>query len=66
MVKFFISVVRSYAICCGNLTQSCISCPAETEMKFGGLISTSNIVKGEKITIQSDSDLLWTINIKKL
>uniref|UniRef100_A0A5B6ZG40 Thiamine pyrophosphokinase n=2 Tax=Davidia involucrata TaxID=16924 RepID=A0A5B6ZG40_DAVIN len=37
----------------------------DTEMRFGGLISTSNIVKGEKITVQSDSDLLWTISIKK-
>ncbi|KAA8543110.1 hypothetical protein F0562_021395 [Nyssa sinensis] len=38
---------------------------ADTQMSFGGLISTSNIVKGEKITVQSDSDLLWTISIKK-
>ncbi|XP_015891888.1 thiamine pyrophosphokinase 1 isoform X2 [Ziziphus jujuba] len=38
----------------------------ETEMRFGGLISTSNIVKGEKITVRSDTDLLWTISIKKL
>ncbi|WRX09673.1 thiamine pyrophosphokinase [Theobroma cacao] len=38
----------------------------ETEMRFGGLISTSNIVTGEKVTVQSDSDLLWTISIKKL
>ncbi|RVW54603.1 Thiamine pyrophosphokinase 1 [Vitis vinifera] len=37
----------------------------DTEMKFGGLVSTSNIVKGDKITVQSDSDLLWTISIKK-
>lgn len=36
-----------------------------TEMSFGGLISTSNIVKEEKITVRSDSDLLWTISIKK-
>ncbi|XP_038681234.1 thiamine pyrophosphokinase 1-like isoform X2 [Tripterygium wilfordii] len=36
-----------------------------TEMSFGGLISTSNIVKGEKVTVRSDSDLLWTISIKK-
>lgn len=40
--------------------------PDETEMRFGGLISTSNIVTGEKVTVQSDSDLLWTISIKKL
>ena len=38
---------------------------ADTEMRFGGLISTSNIVIGEIITVQSDSDLLWTISIKK-
>ncbi|XP_023515266.1 thiamine pyrophosphokinase 1 isoform X1 [Cucurbita pepo subsp. pepo] len=36
----------------------------DTEMKFGGLVSTSNIVKGEKVTVQSDSDLLWTISLK--
>ncbi|XP_027348890.1 thiamine pyrophosphokinase 2 isoform X1 [Abrus precatorius] len=35
-------------------------------MRFGGLISTSNIVKGDIVTVQSDSDLLWTISIKKL
>ncbi|KAG2322542.1 hypothetical protein Bca52824_015755 [Brassica carinata] len=37
----------------------------DTEMRFGGLVSTSNMVKGEKITVESDSDLLWTISIKK-
>ncbi|KAK2990616.1 hypothetical protein RJ640_019896 [Escallonia rubra] len=37
----------------------------DTEMRFGGLISTSNIVKDEKVTVRSDSDLLWTISIKK-
>ncbi|XP_028775915.1 thiamine pyrophosphokinase 1-like [Neltuma alba] len=37
----------------------------DTEMKFGALVSTSNIVKGEVVTVQSDSDLLWTISIKK-
>ncbi|XP_044502678.1 thiamine pyrophosphokinase 1-like isoform X1 [Mangifera indica] len=37
----------------------------DTEMRFGGLVSTSNIAKGEKITVTSDSDLLWTISIKK-
>jgi len=34
-------------------------------MRFGGLISTSNLVKEEIITVESDSDLLWTISIKK-
>ncbi|KAG8389477.1 hypothetical protein BUALT_Bualt02G0233400 [Buddleja alternifolia] len=36
-----------------------------TEMRFGGLISTSNIVKEKIVTVQSDTDLLWTISIKK-
>ncbi|WCJ34265.1 Thiamine pyrophosphokinase 2 [Euphorbia peplus] len=35
------------------------------EMRFGGLVSTSNIVKEEKVTVQSSSDLLWTISIRK-
>ncbi|KAK7259343.1 hypothetical protein RIF29_24947 [Crotalaria pallida] len=38
----------------------------DTEMRFGGLVSTSNIVTGDIVTVQSDSDLLWTISIKKL
>ncbi|KAG6785105.1 hypothetical protein POTOM_010828 [Populus tomentosa] len=37
-----------------------------TEMRFGDLVSTSNLVQGEKITVQSSSDLLWTISIKKV
>ncbi|CAL9208205.1 thiamine pyrophosphokinase 1 isoform X1 [Musa acuminata AAA Group] len=36
-----------------------------TRMSFGSLISTSNIVREERITVHSDSDLLWTISIKK-
>ncbi|XP_078156652.1 thiamine pyrophosphokinase 3-like [Carex rostrata] len=39
---------------------------SDTAMGFGGLISTSNIVKEEKVTVSSDSDLVWTISIKKL
>ncbi|KAF6142624.1 hypothetical protein GIB67_015110 [Kingdonia uniflora] len=35
------------------------------EMEFGGLVSTSNVVREEKITVQSDSHLLWTISIQK-
>lgn len=35
------------------------------KMEFGGLVSTSNIVTGEIVTVQSDSDLLWTISLKK-
>ncbi|KAF7804844.1 thiamine pyrophosphokinase 1 isoform X1 [Senna tora] len=37
----------------------------DTKMKFGGLVSTSNIVKEDIVTVKSDSDLLWTISIKK-
>lgn len=37
----------------------------DTSMSFGGLISTSNIIREEKITVHSDSDLLWTISLKK-
>ncbi|KAH9610298.1 hypothetical protein KSS87_023418 [Heliosperma pusillum] len=37
---------------------------SDTEMKFGGLVSTSNLVTGEIVTVNSDSDLLWTISIK--
>lgn len=56
-----------YVICYTRLMhrESVMSIPDNTEMSFGGLISTSNIVKEEKITVRSDSDLLWTISIKK-
>ncbi|MCL7050774.1 hypothetical protein MKW94_006521 [Papaver nudicaule] len=37
----------------------------DTEMKFGGLVSTSNMVREEKITVKSDSDLLWTISVRR-
>ncbi|XP_047327524.1 thiamine pyrophosphokinase 1 isoform X2 [Impatiens glandulifera] len=37
----------------------------DTEMRFGGLVSTSNIVKEDRVTVKSDKDLLWTISIKK-
>ncbi|XP_011622316.1 thiamine pyrophosphokinase 1 isoform X2 [Amborella trichopoda] len=37
----------------------------DSAMEFGGLISTSNIVREEKVTVSSDSDLLWTISIRK-
>ncbi|KAJ4847439.1 cAMP-dependent protein kinase subunit [Turnera subulata] len=37
---------------------------SDTEMRFGGLVSTSNLVKGEKVTVSSSTDLLWTISIK--
>ncbi|KAG9444539.1 hypothetical protein H6P81_015879 [Aristolochia fimbriata] len=37
----------------------------DMEMSFGGLISTSNIAREEKVTVESDSDLLWTISLRK-
>lgn len=51
--------------CDESLTRSSFFLSDETEMRFGGLVSTSNLVKEDKITVQSDSDLLWTITIKK-
>ncbi|XP_051141588.1 thiamine pyrophosphokinase 1 isoform X2 [Andrographis paniculata] len=38
---------------------------ADTEMSFGGLISTSNVVKGEVVTVESDANLLWTVSLRK-
>lgn len=37
----------------------------DTEMMFGGLLSTSNIVTGDIVSVRSDADLIWTISIKK-
>lgn len=31
-----------------------------TEMRFGGLISTSNIMVSDTVHVQSDLPLLWT------
>lgn len=68
-------VLNAFPVCsCAFFCYECVepdsllffSVTDETEMRFGGLVSTSNIVKGEKITVQSDSDLLWTITIKRL
>ncbi|KAH6813967.1 thiamine pyrophosphokinase1 [Perilla frutescens var. frutescens] len=39
---------------------------SDTEMRFGGLISTSNVVTEEIVTVRSDSDLLWTISLRKI
>lgn len=38
----------------------------EAKMRFGSMISTSNIVHAEKVTVESDADLLWTISLRKL
>ncbi|CAL4900336.1 unnamed protein product [Urochloa decumbens] len=35
-----------------------------TSMSYGGLVSTSNIVEEDKVTVTSDSDLIWTISLK--
>uniref|UniRef100_A0ACD5XH94 Uncharacterized protein n=1 Tax=Avena sativa TaxID=4498 RepID=A0ACD5XH94_AVESA len=35
-----------------------------TSMSYGGLVSTSNIVDGEKVTVTSDTDLIWTISLR--
>lgn len=35
-----------------------------TSMSYGGLISTSNIVEDDKVTVTSDSDLIWTISLR--
>lgn len=37
----------------------------DTGMSFGGLVSTSNIVREDRISVQSDADLLWTISVRK-
>ncbi|XP_062198508.1 thiamine pyrophosphokinase 2 isoform X3 [Phragmites australis] len=39
---------------------------SEAKMRFGSMISTSNIVQAEKVTVQSDADLLWTISLRNL
>lgn len=36
----------------------------KTPMSFGSLISTSNILRDEKVTVCSDVDLLWTSSIQ--
>ncbi|EFJ10261.1 hypothetical protein SELMODRAFT_235596 [Selaginella moellendorffii] len=36
----------------------------QTSMEFGGLVSTSNMFASDKVTVSSDSDLLWTSSIK--
>ncbi|KAL5230507.1 hypothetical protein ABZP36_029283 [Zizania latifolia] len=35
-----------------------------TSMSFGGLISTSNMVVEEDVTVISDTDLIWTISLR--
>jgi thiamine pyrophosphokinase len=42
----------------------CTSSSDNTSMRYGGLISTSNIVDDDKVTVTSDSDLIWTISLR--
>ncbi|KAL6613871.1 hypothetical protein ACP70R_036141 [Stipagrostis hirtigluma subsp. patula] len=37
---------------------------ANTSMSYGGLVSTSNIVEEDIVTVTSDSDLIWTISLR--
>jgi len=39
-------------------------CTDNTSMSYGGLISTSNIVEDDKVTVTSESDLIWTISLQ--
>nr|GEV92420.1 thiamine pyrophosphokinase 1-like isoform X1 [Tanacetum cinerariifolium] len=51
---------------CGSSTTTGLQWNLDnTEMKFGGLVSTSNIAKEEIVTVRLDSDLLWTISLRK-
>ncbi|KAL6766471.1 TPK1 [Auxenochlorella protothecoides x Auxenochlorella symbiontica] len=36
----------------------------DTEMRMGGLLSTSNILEAEEVVVESDSDLIWTVQCK--
>lgn len=33
-------------------------------MRFGGLVSTSNMIEADEIHVESDSDLTWTTQLK--
>lgn len=33
-------------------------------MEMGGLISTSNVLEGDCVEVDSDTDLLWTIECR--
>lgn len=35
-----------------------------TEMRIGGLVSTSNILEGEEVLVESDVDLVWTTELR--
>lgn len=37
-----------------------------TTMQFGGLISTSNTYKDSKVTVNTDTSVIWTMGIEFL
>ena len=32
-------------------------------MRFGGLVSTSNLLEAEEVHVESDADLIWTTQL---
>eukprot|EP00250_Pteridium_aquilinum_P009783 c18933_g1_i1 orf=241-1098(-) len=52
---------------CGSSTTTGLKWNLEkTSMKFGGLISVCNHLESEIVTVESDTDLVWTITIEQL
>jgi len=37
---------------------------SSTEMRIGGLVSTSNVIEGDEVWIETDSDLIWTTELR--
>lgn len=37
---------------------------ANLEMRFGGLVSTSNAIEADEVRVQSDTDLVWTTRLR--
>ena len=35
----------------------------QTEMRFGGLVSTSNLLEADEVHVESDADLIWTTQL---
>lgn len=36
----------------------------DTEMCFGGLVSTSNLIEADEVEVESDVDLVWTTQLR--